>query len=87
MWLSQGKGMIKLAKEKLTRSVLFPLTEEEFELIKKLAGLEGVKHNRNVLRRALKRLAQAHNLSMSEEAFADRQQGNTLPKKRPPANG
>jgi hypothetical protein len=37
-------------------------------------------------RQALKKLAQAPNLTMSENAFGDRQQGNTLPRKWLPDN-
>jgi hypothetical protein len=73
-------------QEKLDKSILFPLSQTEKEIIIQLQGLEETKETRNVLRRAMRLLAQKHGLELGEGVFADRSQGNRLPKpKKPPA--
>ena len=77
--------VIATAKEKLTRGIVLSLTDEELELLRRIAQLEGT-GPRNALRRGLRALAEKHKneLDLPDDVFADRAKGNWLPKEKPP---
>lgn len=61
--------------KKLEKGFLITFSDEEREFLRKLAAIENT-NERNVLRRAIQRIATANNLKIPEGLFEDRKPGN-----------